>query len=164
MLGHSGGESVKRLSTLPAHLPVKRMLLLSCMLKLGKLSEESIDSPLFCQFGVNDDCTGCQMCAFFCPTGALSKLDEDGQVGVRFKISNCTGCGLCQEICYRHAVLLSNHINLRDIMSMKSDIIDMPKGLSPGQGKCIDWPSVLNMKNEIVKKNSVEGNRHIQEE
>ena len=120
-------EPPKRVGSLPTCLPMKRKLLLGSMGKLGNLTEEEFESPLFCRFEANGDCTGCQMCAFFCPTGALSKLNEDGKVGVSFKASDCTACGLCQEICYRKAVRLSHSVNLRKVINRDIDQVVMRK-------------------------------------
>lgn len=124
-------EPPKRVGSLPTCLPMKRKLLLDSMRKLGNLTEEIFKSSLFCQFEVNEDCTGCQMCAFFCPTGALAKLDEEGKVGVSFKASDCIACGLCQEICYKNAVRLSHSVNLRKVISRDTDKVIMREGSQP---------------------------------
>ncbi len=121
-------EPPKRIGSLPTCLPMKRKLLLDSMDKLGNLVEGVFESPLFCRFEVNRNCTGCQMCAFFCPTGALSKLDEGGESGVSFKASDCTACSLCQEICYEKAVRLSHCVNLRKVISRDTDKIIMREG------------------------------------
>ncbi len=124
-------EPPERVGSLPTCLPMKRKLLLDSMRKLGNLTEETIENPLFCQFEVSESCTGCQMCAFFCPTGALSKLDEEGKVGVSFKASDCIACSLCQEICYKDAVRLSHHVNLRKVISGNTDKVIMREGSQP---------------------------------
>jgi Pyruvate/2-oxoacid:ferredoxin oxidoreductase delta subunit len=118
-------EPPKRVGSLPTCLPMKRKLLLGSIRKLGNLTEEAVESPLFCQFGVDDNCTGCQMCAFFCPTGALDKVEEEGKSGVSFKASDCTACGLCQEICYKKAVQLSHCVDLSKIISGDTDRVIM---------------------------------------
>jgi ferredoxin len=114
--------------SLPVCLPEKRELLLTAMSKLKKPADgvnRVIESPLFCQFGVKEGCTVCQMCAFFCPTGALSKIDENGQFGLRFKVSFCTNCGLCQDICYKQVVQLSNQVSLTKVLSQSSEVVLM---------------------------------------
>jgi len=114
---------------LPTRLPAKRRLLLSSMKGLGNLTEETIESPLFCHFEINENCTGCQMCAFFCPTGALDKVEEEGgKAGVSFKISDCIACGLCQEICYKQAVQLPHRIDLRKVIDGDVEVIIMRQG------------------------------------
>lgn len=121
-------KPTKHRGSLPTYLPMKRELLLTAMAKLGKPTEGVVESPLFCQFGVTEACTGCQMCAFFCPTGALTKLEEEGKFGVRFKPSECTCCGLCQDICYKQAVQLSHQVNLREVVARESEVVIMQKG------------------------------------
>jgi len=59
----------KKRGALPVYLPVKRQLLLHSMRKFGNPTVGVVKSPLFCQFGATDDCTGCQMCAFFALVG-----------------------------------------------------------------------------------------------
>lgn len=120
----------KQHTELPTLLPSKRGLLLSCMKRLGNLTEEASEarSPLFCHFKINKKCSGCQMCAFFCPTGALTKFNEEGKTGVRFKMSDCTACGLCQEICYREAIQLSNCVDLHKVLDKYTEEITMREG------------------------------------
>jgi len=122
---------------LPIRLPPKRRLLLSAMKGLGSPTEKAseAESPLFCHFEIDENCTGCQMCAFFCPTGALDKVEKEGKAGVSFKISDCTACGLCREICYKEAVRLPHRIDLRKVLSGATEVIIMREGpfVSPWQ-------------------------------
>ena len=57
------------------------------------------------------------MCAFFCPTGALTKIEQGGKLGVAFKLALCTDCRLCQEICYLDSVMLSPKIDLNKVVN-----------------------------------------------
>jgi ferredoxin len=104
---------------LPVRLPAKQRLLLAALRQLGKpvIAGFEADSGPWAQFGFEETCTGCQMCAFFCPTGALSKIEEGGKAGVAFRISFCTNCRLCQDICYKQAVLLAPGVDLSQILS-----------------------------------------------
>ncbi len=134
-------EPPKRIGSLPTILPMKRKLLLYSINKLGKPKSETFDSPLFCQFEVNEDCNGCQMCAFFCPTGALNKVEEEGKSGISFKVSDCTACGLCREICYKQAVRLSSHVDLGKVIDRNVAIIMMREGCLPTEKD--KWASLL---------------------
>jgi formate hydrogenlyase subunit 6/NADH:ubiquinone oxidoreductase subunit I len=80
---------------------------------------------LWAQFELKEGCTGCQMCAFFCPTGALSKIEEDGKAGVTFRISHCTNCRLCQDICYKEVVALSSDFDLSKVLDDAVDTLLM---------------------------------------
>jgi Pyruvate/2-oxoacid:ferredoxin oxidoreductase delta subunit len=117
-VGESGIEDkLKRQGPLPTCLPMKRKILLDSMRKLGSTTEKLIESPLFCLFKVDDNCTDCQMCAFFCPTGAIEKVNKEGKSEICFKISNCVACGLCKDICYRKAVSLYRPVEIHNIMN-----------------------------------------------
>lgn len=48
-----------------------------------------------------DLCPGCQG---MCPTGALKRIDVDGEKRLMFTSSACSGCGLCQEFCRKGAL------------------------------------------------------------
>ena len=115
---------------LPTCVPMKRRLLLNFMRMLGTVTEKAseTESPLFCQFEIDDNCNGCQMCAFFCPTGALNKFDEGEKAGVSFKISDCTACGLCQEVCYKGAVRLSHAIDFHKVINGDVAVLTMREG------------------------------------
>jgi Fe-S-cluster-containing hydrogenase component 2 len=57
------------------------------------------------------------MCACFCPTGALTKIEQDGKLGVGFRLALCTNCRLCPEICYRDGVTLLAAIDLNKVVN-----------------------------------------------
>jgi ferredoxin len=103
---------------LPVHLPTKRRLLLAALRRMGKpaVADFEVHGGLWAQFEFKESCTGCQMCAFFCPTGALCKIEKDGQAGVAFRTSRCTHCRLCQDICYKEAVDLSSVVAMSKVL------------------------------------------------
>ncbi len=112
-----GAKGTKK-GELPVRLPLKRLILLAALEGMGKpaVTEFEANGGLWAQFGFTEACTGCQMCAFFCPTGALSKIEEGGKAGVAFRISFCTNCRLCQDICYKDAVLLAPSADLSRVL------------------------------------------------
>ena len=79
-------------------------------------------ASLWVQFSVTESCTGCQMCAYFCPTGALQKIEQDGRTGLAFKLADCTNCRLCLDICFWDAVVLSEEIDLGKVLSGSVDL------------------------------------------
>jgi ferredoxin len=103
---------------LPVRLPLKRQVLLAALKGIGKpgMTGSVADGELWAQFGFEESCTGCQMCAFFCPTGALGKIENEEKAGVTFRVSHCTNCGLCRDICYKEAVVLSSVVDLGDVL------------------------------------------------
>ena len=117
-------HEVKR-GELPAKLPLKRRLLLNALRCIGRAENAAPavdDGGLWARIGFTGDCTGCQMCAFFCPTGALSKVEREGKVGVAFCVAQCVNCGLCRDICYRDAVTLSDQVELDKVLGDSLEI------------------------------------------
>ena len=58
------------------------------------------------------------MCAFFCPTGALTKVVEGGRVGLAFRVSHCVSCGLCRDVCFQDAVQQTYEVDLRKVVGL----------------------------------------------
>jgi ferredoxin len=131
ILGGQGAQAEEdqapKKGELPVRLPAKRRLLLAAMRRLGRPVAPHVQARdgLWAQFDFEKDCTGCQMCAFFCPTGALRKVEEGGKAGVAFRISHCIDCRLCQEICYRDAVVLSSTVDLNQVCDDAVDVLLM---------------------------------------
>ena len=111
---------------LPFLLPFKRRLLLDGLRRLGDSASSEYDAGsegLWADIAFNETCTACQMCGFFCPTGALSMVVQDGQLGVSFRLAECTNCGLCREVCYRDAVVSTSIVNLDRIIDPVDELL-----------------------------------------
>jgi Pyruvate/2-oxoacid:ferredoxin oxidoreductase delta subunit len=134
--GDTGKESsMPEKGVLPSRLPAKRQRLLEALGRLGRPAVESpaVDGMPFARLCLEETCTACQMCAFFCPTGALAKVHEGDRVGLAFRSSACTNCGLCRDVCYRDAVVLSNAVDLSTIMDDVTEVVLMRNaGAAPG--------------------------------
>ena len=52
-----------------------------------------------------DKCTGCGICATYCPTGAI-RLDKASQAPIFAAPQACSYCGICEEVCPAGAVEL----------------------------------------------------------
>ena len=63
------------------------------------------------------------MCAFFCPLGALVKIEEGGKPGLAFKHAYCTNCQLCREICYTESIELGTRIDLNKVISQATEVV-----------------------------------------
>lgn len=64
----------------------------------------------------SDACIGCQMCPQFCPTDALaSNMDAEGWVTLWFDAARCTACGLCVRACFKHALALTESVQLSQL-------------------------------------------------
>ncbi len=121
----SGRERVEKAEPtrgeLPADVPAKRALLLASLKRLGEPAVARLETEGWATFGHTESCTGCQMCAFFCLTGALTKVEGEGKVGVAFRASACTACGLCVDICYQDAVTLAAGADVRKVLSDEAE-------------------------------------------
>lgn len=53
------------------------------------------------------ECTGCEVCARVCPTGALKIGEEDNDWNLIFSSSQCVGCDVCIEACTANAITVS---------------------------------------------------------
>ncbi len=109
----------RQVGQLPKYVPVKQKILLDAVkrLNLPQDSGPKTASGPWATFTTLPECNVCQMCAFFCPTGALEKTNEDGRPGLAFRVALCTNCRLCLDICYRHAVNLSPEADLGHVVA-----------------------------------------------
>ncbi|HSJ55227.1 MAG TPA: 4Fe-4S binding protein [Anaerolineae bacterium] len=140
MRGEQGPETKElqepRKGELPVRLPARHQILLAGLARLAGRAACSpkIDGGLFAQFGVKEKCTACQMCAFFCPTGALTKVEQDGRAGISFRVAYCVDCGLCRDVCYRDAVVLSGSVGLDRVLGNVTQVVLMQDACGvPGQ-------------------------------
>ncbi|MCB2218740.1 MAG: 4Fe-4S binding protein [Desulfobulbaceae bacterium] len=101
-----------------AILPAKRRLLLEALWKNAKTAVDSALTPpgLWNEVVVGEDCSVCHMCAYFCPTDALSKDKQDDGIGISFRAARCVACNLCVDICYKKAINVSDQISLERLL------------------------------------------------
>ena len=105
--------------TLPHFVPDRRERLLSALGELGEPEDVMIDTRLWGHVVIEQDrCSSCQMCATFCPTGALVKFeDADGTFGVEHYPRACVKCRCCTDICPEDALWLSDEVFAVDLLS-----------------------------------------------
>jgi ferredoxin len=98
--------------TLPHFIPDRRERLLDALCALGEPVNKEISSRLWgCIVIDGTKCVSCRMCATFCPTGAITKFDEeDGTFGVRHFPADCVKCCSCQDICPADAILVLDKV------------------------------------------------------
>lgn len=80
----------------------------------ARQSFEESELPFY-KLDVSDDCTLCNICHDFCPTGALRKYEEDFEAGLEFDISRCVRCVDCGKLCPKGAITRSGHVDGRDV-------------------------------------------------
>ncbi|NPV65931.1 MAG: 4Fe-4S binding protein [Anaerolineae bacterium] len=66
---------------------------------------------------VSSQCIGCQMCAQFCPSGALATTRAEDEVTLWFNPARCTACGLCTRVCFKHAIVLAETVDLAGLVN-----------------------------------------------
>jgi formate hydrogenlyase subunit 6/NADH:ubiquinone oxidoreductase subunit I len=133
--GASGAPRVKVMpdGTLPHFVPPRRELLLERLSDLGKPQDVLIETRLWGQVALDADlCNACQMCATFCPTGALSKyVDEDGGFGIEYGPRDCVKCGCCADICPTNALTVAEGVFAADLLSKAVERHRMPPAKNP---------------------------------
>ena len=120
----AGAPPAQKKGELPKALPSSRVLLLAALQRLGVPAVAGLageKGASFARFQLGEGCTGCQMCAFFCPTGALSRVVDGNRVGLAFRVSHCVNCGLCRDLCYRGAALMYDEVDLNKVLTMAVD-------------------------------------------
>lgn len=54
--------------------------------------------------GVAGRCTGCGICSWYCPEGAIRLTEKGGKKIVEIDYEYCKGCGICAEECPANAI------------------------------------------------------------
>jgi formate hydrogenlyase subunit 6/NADH:ubiquinone oxidoreductase subunit I len=100
------------------YLPVKWQILSAALDALpGKSCPTSFSGDLWAGITIGESCTGCQMCADSCHTGALAKNEHEGTIGLSFSASRCTGCNVCVDACYLKCLKSTTIVDLRKIVA-----------------------------------------------
>ena len=141
--------------TLPHFLPERRGRLLLALSNLGSPEDVMIDTRLFGHVIIDGEkCTSCQMCATFCPTGAIRKFGDAAtaaETGKPFGIDHYTGrcvqCHCCEDICPTGALTLSTDVFATDVTKRgRSERIPM----KPRKRKVNDPKSIVNAMSDLL--------------
>ncbi len=118
--------------TMSQYVPQRNDLVLSFLDTLGKPTLEHIDSPLWGDLTIDtESCTSCEMCATFCPTGALSKHEDPHSYGLDFYPVDCVDCSLCVDTCMTHSIALKDGGRLEALLGCESihTALEKPKAM-----------------------------------
>lgn len=104
--------------TLPHFVPERRKQLIGVLAGRGEPDDIMVSTRLWGHVLIDaHTCSSCRMCATFCPTGAISKYEqEDGSFGVEHAPSACVKCRICENICPEKALSLSDEVFAVDLI------------------------------------------------
>lgn len=113
--------------TLPHFVPDRRERLLDSLASLGEPDDQVLATRLWGHVVIDmDKCHSCRMCSVFCPTGALSRFDEeDGTFGVEHYAGDCIKCRLCEGICMGGAITVTDEVKATDMLDGLTDRYEM---------------------------------------
>lgn len=107
--------------TLSQFVPTRRVRLYNYLQHVGQPVADEVETRVIGAVSIDADrCSSCRMCAVFCPTGAIRKLDEGGVFGIVHRPSACMQCHLCERICPEQAIAVSGRVPLRQFMGKEA--------------------------------------------
>jgi ferredoxin len=121
---------------LPQRVPAARQRLLELLASLAPAPEQTMpagDVPFATVQVDGTRCSGCGLCARFCPTGALDFATEEETFRLRFQPAICLDCTICVVACPEDAVQLGARVNTRDLAVQASALL--VEGILTG---CVD--------------------------
>ena len=108
-----------------AELPEKREILLEILNGHEEIQGSVVKKCSFpgYQLEIKDNCTLCDKCALFCPTGSLTRFEDAKEARIDFRSSYCVGCYQCDELCPEGALDSLEEINVTSIMRDEQSVL-----------------------------------------
>lgn len=107
--------------TLSHFVPTRRVRLYNYLQHIGQPEADEVETRVIGAVSIDADrCSSCRMCAVFCPTGAIKKLDEDDVFGIVHRPSACMQCRLCERICPEQAITVSGCVPIKQFMGKEA--------------------------------------------
>ena len=107
--------------TLSQFVPTRRVRLYNYLQHVGQPTADEVETRVIGAVSIDaQKCSSCRMCAVFCPTGAIKKLDEGGVFGIVHRPSACMQCRLCEHICPEQAIAVSGRVPIRQFMGKEA--------------------------------------------
>ena len=128
-------EHVNKQGTLSHYVPHRRKRLFKLMELLGEPVCDHLETRLWGEVSIDTEvCKSCQMCAVFCPTGALKKIGTRKERGTRLGLEHypvlCLQCRICESICPASAIKVSDKVELSNFFDTGGKHIEL---------KPLDW-------------------------
>ncbi|MBB6283897.1 4Fe-4S binding protein [Geobacillus subterraneus] len=85
----------------------------------------------------SNECTGCQICAASCPSGAIAFQQDDESITLSLSYARCIFCGVCTEVCETATIQMTNEYRLatkhENELTVTSQQIKLAKLLTAGK-------------------------------
>ena len=127
---HAAYRKVGPDGTLSHFVPTRRVRLYNYLRHVGdgRPVADEVETRVIGAVSIDaEKCSSCRMCAVFCPTGAIKKIDEDGVFGVVHRPSACMQCRLCERICPEQAITVSGLVPIRQFMGKEAVCFSMKR-------------------------------------
>lgn len=112
--------------TLTHFVPSRRVRLYNYLKHVGEPSAQAVDSRIIGAVSIDAErCSSCRMCAVFCPTGAIRKLDGGDTFGIIHRPSACVQCRLCESICPKDAIAVKSLVPIKQFLGREAVCLAM---------------------------------------
>ncbi len=114
ILGYT--EVQKEVSSLEA-VPPRRSILIDALTKAAPRTPAALKEGGFPAHSIeiNENCIACKRCEAFCPTGAITTAEAEGELRIEFRQGLCMGCFQCKEFCPAGALGYREEISLEEV-------------------------------------------------
>ena len=121
-------RKVNKDGTLSHFVPTRRLRLYNYLKHIGNPVADHVETRVIGAVSIDaGKCSSCRMCAVFCPTGAIVKLDKDDVFGILHRPSACMQCRLCERICPEQAITVSGCVPIRQFMGQEAVCFSMKR-------------------------------------
>lgn len=100
------------------HVAHQRLRLLMYLDMLGEPKADTVTTTLWGRVEIDPEkCKSCRMCATFCPTGALWRVDNEGAWGLAHLPTDCVNCKLCETACFNDVLKVHDDVSLPGLLN-----------------------------------------------
>ncbi len=118
---HAVPCKVDKSGSLSHFVPDRRLRLYNYLKHIGDPVASQVETRVIGAISIDGEkCNSCRMCAVFCPTGAIVKLDDDAMFGIVHRPSACVQCRLCESICPEQAIAVSGLVPIGQFMGKEA--------------------------------------------